>query len=215
MTASDIPGRPTREQMIERLERMLSERASEVSARSAMAETLEGTSDADESAGAVIARRMTGRRHAQRSASERQDEARRHRRIADNASEDGDALAEAIAALKYSPLAAEGETPPLSHRLTKPGGKVGKDCAADCYACERAGLQERVKFTADYESLRERLSGETPPPAPLVEVVREWQAAWRGMEKGKAMDVDYMVPLVDRQNAADAALLAYNLDEPL
>lgn len=40
----------------------------------------------------------------------------------------------------------------LKHHETSQG-----HCTSDCYACERQGLQERIRFTSDYETLKAKL----------------------------------------------------------
>ncbi len=69
-------------------------------------------------------------------------------------------------------LVRSGDAPtPLEHHQDAHGR-----CLPDCYACERKGLQDRVRFTADYETLKYRLAaGDAPAPAaqpPTHEV--EW-----------------------------------------
>lgn len=52
----------------------------------------------------------------------------------------------------------------------KPDGK----CADDCPACERRGLQERIKFTEDYETIREKLASLADLEAELRRFTDSW-----------------------------------------
>jgi len=64
---------------------------------------------------------------------------------------------------------------------------VGRPCVYWCYACERHGLQERVKFTADYES----------KVLALEQAIRE-RDAWKSLADIYGATVAEWRPIVER-----------------
>lgn len=92
----------------------------------------------------------------------------------------------------------------LQHR--KENGR----CVSWCYACERIGLQERVKFTADYESLKGKLqSASSLTSDVLVAELRAQLAAEVARREQLASDYAALAPIAielrEQLNVAEAS----------
>ena len=94
-----------------------------------------------------------------------------------------DLLLEAAEALEAA--STRQQKPQLEH-AKKENGR----CESWCYACERAGIQERIKFTEDYESLKFELTtlrARVTPAQEAVELLKRIRG-WDMMDATNAVD---------------------------